>query len=340
MVEGFDYKTKMSRLPQLGSLKAFAAAARHESFVLAAQELHVTHGAISKQIKNLEENLGESLFSRRNRAVFLTDRGRQLAERLALVFEDLDQVLSDFRSRTQAQPLIVSCEPTLCLKFLIHNLSDLKNCTGLDVKVLAAGGKVDFRRDHVDLAVRRNDFAIDPRLYVRDLAPEAMVMVSTPEVAAVLRQAGQDDARDAKRRAAAIPALHTRSRPDAWLTWRKGQVQNQAQHLTQPLPYHFGSDIFYEHFYLAIEAATAGQGVALASIHMVASDLAAGRLVTLSPVQQDGTQYLAVSNSDFASDPRRTLFADWLSRRMQAHLSAAPEPPAMQTAGARPRFYP
>lgn len=326
----------MARTPQLGSLKAFAAAARHESFVLAAQELHVTHGAISKQIKNLEENLGESLFFRRNRAVFLTDRGRQLAERLALVFEDLEQVIADFRSRTQTQPLIVSCEPTLCLKFLIHNLGDLKECAGLDVKVLAAGGKVDFRRDHVDLAVRRNDFAIDPRLYVRELAPEAMVMVSTPQVAAVLRQAGQDGARDAKRRAATIPALHTRSRPDAWLTWRKAQVQNQAQNLAQALPYQFASDIFYEHFYLAIEAACAGQGVALASIHMVASDLAAGRLVAISPPQQDGTQYLAVSNSEFTCDPRRQLFTDWLSQRMQTHLATVPAAPV----GARPRFYP
>ncbi|WP_234903256.1 LysR family transcriptional regulator [Agrobacterium vitis] len=303
MSDNSEFRSRMARLPQLGALKAFAVAARYESFVAAAQELHVTHGAISKQVKNLEESLGEPLFLRRNRAVFLTERGRQLAARLASVFQDLENVVTDFRSNAYAQPLIVSCEPTLCLKFLIPNLGDLKERTGLDVKVLAAGGKIDFRRDHVDLAVRRNDFAIDPRLHVRELAPEAMGMVCTPQVAADLNNAPRHS----------VPALHTRSRPDAWLNWCK----------TQPGTRKFNSDIFYEHFYLALEAAMAGQGVALASIHMVTTDMAAGRLAALGAFHQDGTHYLAVSNSDFAADERRLVFTDWLSQRMRAHLAQA-----------------
>lgn len=316
MPDSFDFKSRMARLPQLGALKAFAVAARYESFVAAAQELHVTHGAISKQVKNLEESLGEPLFLRRNRAVFLTDRGRQLAARLSSLFLDLENIIADFRSNAYAQPLIVSCEPTLCLKFLIPNLGDLKESTGLDVKVLAAGGKIDFRRDHVDLAVRRNDFPIDPRLHVKELAPEAMGMVCAPQLAASLTQTPRPT----------ITALHTRSRPDAWLNWRK--TRNQT--------YKLASDIFYEHFYLAIEAAMAGQGVALASVHMVTTDMAAGRLAALGPFHQDGTHYLAVSNSDFATDERRLVFTEWLSRRMRAHLTPASAPrPAAEN-----RHYP
>ncbi|MCJ8509242.1 LysR family transcriptional regulator [Rhizobium lemnae] len=299
MSRNSDLKSRPARTPPLGALKAFTVAARHESFALAAEELHVTHGAISKQIGNLEEILGEALFVRRNRRVFLTDRGRELAMKLSAVFQDLDNAVADFRGNQEPQPLIVSCEPTLCLKFLIPNLADLKSSTGLEVKVLAAGGRIDFRRDHIDLAVRRNDFPIDPQLHVKELAPEFMGMVCAPSVAKILEQ-----------HADSVPALHTRSRPEAWQNWR----------LSQPKSPRFASNVIYEHFYMAIEGAMAGQGVGLASIHMVASDLASGRLQALGPFKPDGTQYLALSASPYKTDTRHLIFIDWLARRMQAHI--------------------
>lgn len=294
-----DLITRSARTPPLGALKAFTVAARHESFALAAEELHVTHGAISKQIKNLEETLGEDLFARRNRRVFLTDRGRELAMKLSAIFQDLDNAVADFRGNQEPQPLIVSCEPTLCLKFLIPNLADLKSSTGLEVNVLAAGGRIDFRRDHIDLAVRRNDFPIDPHLHVIDLAPEFMGMVCAPSLQHLIEQQPNS-----------VPALHTRSRPEAWQNWR----------LAQPTSLRFASNVIYEHFYMAIEGATAGQGVAIASIHMVASDLASGRLKALGPFKPDGTRYVVLSGASYETDNRRLIFIDWMARRMQAHI--------------------
>jgi DNA-binding transcriptional LysR family regulator len=158
----------------LGTLKAFEAAARHQSLVRAAEELHVTHGAVSRQIQALEDHLGERLFERRNRGIFLTDRGKWLSLRLMDLFAELTGMFQDFHAQGQPRPLIVSCEPTLCLRLMIPALADLRHETGLDVRFLAAGGPIDFRRDHVDLAIRRNDFTIGADLFSVELAEEWM----------------------------------------------------------------------------------------------------------------------------------------------------------------------
>ncbi|MCJ2056371.1 LysR family transcriptional regulator [Methylobacterium sp. J-048] len=299
------------RLPQLGALRVFESAARHGSLTRAADELHVTHGAVSKQIKNLEADLGEALFVRRNRGVFLTERGRALAARLRSIFGDLEDALAEFRTQGSEQPLVVSCEPTLCLKFLIPSLGAFQHATGIEVRVLAAGGRIDVRRDPVDLAIRRNDFPIDSTLHARVLCDEAMGPVCAPEALARF---------EAETGRFPLPALHTRSRPDAWAAWKR--LNRPAITCT--------SDRTYEHFYLAIEATLAGQGVALASIHMVERDVAAGRLCSPHGFWPDGTQYVALSAQPIDRDERASRFVDWLSARMNATLAAA-VPAAVET---------
>lgn len=81
------------------------------------------------------------------------------------------------------------------------------------------------------------------------------------------------------------------------------------------------ADVVYEHFYLALEAAAAGQGIAVASIHMVEADLASGRLAVVRPLKRDGTRYLGLSRRPFQDDPRKSRFLDWLAARMEVHLS-------------------
>lgn len=296
-----------ARLPQLGALRVFESAARHGSLTRAAEDLHVTHGAVSKQIKNLEADLGTALFIRRNRGVFLTERGRALAARLRSIFGDLEDALADFRAVEPAQPLVVSCEPTLCLKFLIPSLSEFLQATGIEVRVLSAGGRIDVRRDHVDLAIRRNDFPIDGTLHTRVICDEAMGPVCSPEA---LSKFEVDTGRFL------LPALHTRSRPDAWAAWKR---------LNGPAIACTGGRT-YEHFYLEIEAALAAQGVALASIHMVGRDVTAGRLCSPCGFSPDGTQYVALSAHPIDRDERATRFVEWLSARMNATLAAAMPP--------------
>lgn len=283
-----------ARLPQLSTLRVFEAAARHESFIRAAQELNVTQGAVSKQIKNLEADLREQLFHRRNRTVVLTQKGRWLAGRLSSIFAEIEDAILDFRRSEIAPPLVVSCEPTLCLKLLIPNIAELKRETGLDICLLAAGGRIDFRRHHVDLAVRRDDFQLAPGIHSRLLAEEAVGLVCSPRL----------------RLDACVSALHTASRPDAWDRWKPEVPEVSGS-----------TDVVYEHFYLALEAAAAGQGIAVASIHMLEADLASGRLAVVRPFRRDGTRYVGLSRRPFQEDPRKSRFLDRLAARMEVHLS-------------------
>lgn len=288
------------RLPSLTALRAFEAAARHDTLQAAADELHVTHGAVSRQIRQLEDELGEDLFTRRTRANVLNDRGRALATKLHDIFQDLAQALEEFHRDGIILPLSISCEPTLCLKMLIPALGDLKRQTGLDVKVLAAGGPVDFEKDGIDLAIRREDFRIDRNLSLYPLCEEATGPVLAPAQFA-------DSKRDTVFQTV---QLQTLSRPDAWKHWLRltGVKRPRTNKLT------------FEHFYLAIQAAQAGQGVALASVFMAAADIEAGLLVAPHGFTRDGTRYVCLSSATIRQDERKRTFCAWLADRMTRTL--------------------
>lgn len=287
---------RSKRLPNLNSLRVFEAAARNGSFVAAAQELNVTHGAISKQIQALEHELDGKLFERRNRGIYLTPSGRWLAEQMTAVFGDLSRTMDAFHSNAAAaSPLTVSCESTLCLRFLIPVVSLLKQETDLDIRVLAAGGPIDFRPGYVDVAIRRGDFILPAGVHATWLADEWMGPVMNP----LVNQPGAQE----------MPRLHSESRPNAWSNWELATGQSYA-----------GSDIQYEHFFLAIQAAEAGQGVALASIHMVKNELSAGRLIAPHGFARDGSHYLALRPHG-VDDDRVDRFLAWLERRLGSHVT-------------------
>lgn len=290
------------RLPQLSALKVFEVAARHQNLLRAAEELNVTHGAVSKQVQALEGELGEALFERRNRGVHLTERGKWLSAKLSEIFLEIDTTFQDFRSHTGPRPLVVSCEPTLCLKLLIPSISELKHETGLDVRYLAAGGPIDFTRDHVDLAIRRNDFLIDNNLFIADLAEEQMGPVTSPVFLNEMHGLSER-----------YHLLHAATRPKAWRDWRKrASISLLAKH-----------DISYQHHYLAIQAAEAGQGLALASTHMVARDIRLGRLKAPYGFLGDGTKYIALSSTEMNLDFRKGIFVHWLRAQMSRNIKNA-----------------
>ena len=114
----------MGRQPPLNSLRFFEAAARLGSFVKAGDELRLTHGAVSRQIRLLEQSLGVDLFERRNRGVFLTPQGEQLLGAAQYAFEHLNTVMESLRKPVRHLPLVVSCEPTISMKWLIPRLGD------------------------------------------------------------------------------------------------------------------------------------------------------------------------------------------------------------------------
>ena len=155
----FSSRIKRDRLPSLMALRCFEAAARCESFTRAAQELCLTHGAVSRAVRVLEEDLGAALFHRRSRRVFLTDAGRSLALAVREGLEVMRRAVREIRAGSEKEKLwTLSCEPTLLMRWLIPRWPGFQSRYP-DAKVrLAAGGGTFAFGDGIDLAIRRDDF--------------------------------------------------------------------------------------------------------------------------------------------------------------------------------------
>lgn len=277
------------KLPSLSSLRFFEAAARYESFIKAAKELNVTHSAVSRQIRLLEEDLGISLFERRNRSVFLTAKGKILFQTSASIFEQLCETVKEIKSQEDSMMVTVSCEPTIAMKWLIPRLTSFyQEYPHITIHLVAAGGAIDFVKTNVDLALRRNDFKWDDQIYALKICDERMGKVYRPDIS-------YDQLQD-------IALLSSTSRVNAWKHWyEEMDVDLQGQR-----------EIFYEHFYLCIQAALAGQGVALASFLMVIDEIVSGQLLVPSGFVEDGSAYYLLSPEEIIPESSIGIFTKWL----------------------------
>jgi DNA-binding transcriptional LysR family regulator len=287
----------MSRQPPLNSLRFFEAAARLGSFVKAGDELRLTHGAVSRQIRLLEQSLGVDLFERRNRGVFLTPQGEQLRAAAQYAFEHLNAAMEALRKPVHHLPLVVSCEPTISMKWLIPRLGDFyQQHPDIQLHIFASGGPVAFQRDGVDVALRRNDFKWEAGVHAEKVCDEWVGPVCAPALL--------------KRKQLVLPAqriLHTSSRKNAWANWRA---------VTKTTAAHSGSQT-YEHFYLTLQAAGAGLGVAIGSVFMAQEEIDSGRLVAPFGFVRDGSEYCLLSMLPFEADPRRSAFLRWMREQMR-----------------------
>ncbi|MDT9690456.1 LysR substrate-binding domain-containing protein [Streptomyces sp. P9(2023)] len=281
-------------LPPLNSLLPFEATVRHASMTRAAQELHVTHGAVSRQIKNLEKALGVTLFERGTRSLRPTPQARRLAAAVRDALDQVDTAAREVSGRERGGPLALSCEPTLLMRWLIPRLPDLAvQVPGLTVHLSAGGGPVAFDRDPVDAALRRDDFPVPPEVSRSPLFPERIGPVCGPELAR--RYAGELDV-------VGVTILHTSTRPRAWADW-----QRITQRRVEP-----AGEQSFEHFYLALQAAVAGVGMAIGPYALVHDDLLSGRLVAPFGLVEDGTGYHLLSRRPPEQDQRIAALLSWL----------------------------
>ncbi|GAB2824372.1 LysR substrate-binding domain-containing protein [Comamonas piscis] len=288
-----------SRLPSLLALRCFEAAARLENFSRAADELHLTHGAVSRAVRLLEDDLGLPLFERRSRRVFLTAEGRSLAQAVRQGLDLMRQGVADLRARArQQQRWVLSCEPTLLMRWLIPRWPGFQaRHPGLELHLVAGGGPFSFASG-IDLAIRRNDFAWPEGCHVEPLFAERIGPVCRPDQqAAWFRHSKRGAALQAK-----APALHTRTRPGAWQDW--------AQASGQPLPPASGQS--FEHFYFSLQAAVAGLGVAIGPWHLVQDDIANGLLVAPLGFVDDGSQYCLLSPGPLQAGSVQADLLAWL----------------------------
>lgn len=245
-------------LPSLTALRAFEAFARRGQMTLAADELCVTHGAISRQIRSLEAKLGLELTEGPRHRLKLTEAGKRLAAALSVAFDDVEAVLTELRGDAHVE-LHLSCVGTLAIRWLIPRLPTFHaRHPSVRVKVTESYAPVDFARDRFDAAIRVNETA--PIVGAKALA--FLDNFNGPIVAPALVGDGPTGIEGLTR-------LTTGSRQTAWAEWESHSG------VTLPVP---PDTQEFEHIFYTLEAAAAGLGVGLSPWVYVAGDVAAGRL--------------------------------------------------------------
>ncbi len=292
------------RLPPLNSLRAFVAAARHLSLAKAADELAVTPGAVSQQIKQLEDHLGCALFRRTNRQLLLTDEGQACLPGLLEAFERMHEALREIARVGQDGRLTVSVAPSLASKWLVPRLDRFTALyPEIDVLVSASMALADFESEDIDCAIRYGAGRY-PGLVVEKLMAESVVPVCSPSLL--------KDKKALKTPAdlAHFTLLHDDS-PDldpSCPDWRMWLRAAGIEHIGARRGLRFNQSS------LVVEAAISGRGVALAKARLAADDIRAGRLVTLFNVKQPiQFAYYFVAPPAKSALKRVQLFRKWLA---------------------------
>jgi DNA-binding transcriptional LysR family regulator len=291
---------KRSQLP-LTALRAFEAFARLGKMSLAADELCVTHGAVSRQVRSLEALCGVKLTQGPRNALKLTDAGERMARSLGRTFDELEESFREVRAAADRE-LHVSCVGTLAMKWLIPRLSGFHTRhPELSIRVTEAYGPVDFTREPFDAAIRLTESVTGEGL-------SSLAFLDNfhgPIVAPDLARGGLDLAR--------TPRLYTRSHRQAWDEW--------SAHAGVPVPAEPESRE-YEHMFYLQEAAVAGLGVGISPWIYVANDIAAGRLVAPFGFTPTPARFHLILPG---SPPKRGLkaFREWLVEE----AATAPMPP-------------
>ncbi|MER8421538.1 transcriptional regulator GcvA [Mesorhizobium sp. M1329] len=285
------------KLPPLTTLPSFEAAARLLSFSKAAEELHVTHGAVSRAIKNLEDQLGVQLFERATRSVSLTAVGEPYARAVREVLAQLATATAAATARYSSSTLNVSTSDGFAGRWLVPRLYRFHRAHGdVDVRVSTSGKLTNFLGDGIDVAVRYGNGNY-PGLTSEFLTGEEVFPVCSPKLlegAHPLRT--PQDLRH--------HTLIRDSFPIDWATW----LASAGVEGVDPR-----SGITFDSATFAMESAAQGEGVVLGRTMLVAADLAAGRLVRpFGHALKSPSSFYLVYPPEAIRQRKVKAFRDWL----------------------------
>ncbi|WP_179405420.1 transcriptional regulator GcvA [Burkholderia guangdongensis] len=292
----------MSRLlPPFSALRAFEAAARHESFSAAGDELHVTHGAISRQIAAFEAWLGKPVFLRIGKRVKLTDDGRQYLDSVRAAFDSIALATERLRRAGTARVLRINALPTFAMKWLLPRLSRFQlEVPSVELKLSTSNAPLDAL-DDFDVAIHRGPGPW-PHCASGHFLDESMIPVCSPALLKRLPIASADDL-------SRHVLLHADTRPDAWRDWFDAAGTPMKNRKKQS----------FDHFYLALQAAVDGLGVALGPLPLIDDELASGRLVMPLAGPRIGTRtYWWITPLERANEPLVAQFCAWLDAQARA----------------------
>ena len=302
--------SKRYALPPLDLLPAFEAAARTLSFTRAGQELFLTQSAVSRQIKALEEHFGCALFERLTRALALTDEGEELYRVTADVLARLHVTGERLRGAGAARLLTLTTTPGFASLWLIPRLPRLMSeHPNIDVRIAASNDVLNLERGLIDLAIRYSSTEAAPREAI-SLFGEEVFPVCSP---ALLRDAARPlrEPRDLQHQV--LLHLDYPAARGSWLDWGSWLAALGVADLAPAAALHFTQ---YDQM---IQAAIAGQGVALGRSPLVAQSLRAGQLVApFARSEVVPRAYYVVESALGAGKPQVRAFVDWLLREARA----------------------
>ncbi|WP_114007972.1 LysR substrate-binding domain-containing protein [Cohaesibacter intestini] len=292
-------------LPPLNALRAFEAAGRHLTFRAAADELHVTQGAVAQQVRQLEAHFGVPLFERHAKGLAFTQTGRSYHARIAAIFLDLHdatrQVLPEQRR------VVISATPTFTAKWLIPHLPDFsRHHAEIELQFLATENVSSLINDQVDIAIRQGNPPFGAALEATLLFRHQLIAVAAPQLVAM------QDLPLSPEALAQLPKLHDAH--NGWPSYLKAMQLEDCG----------AQGLRFSQTSLALDAALAGQGVALVSAFLVKQDLAEGRLVRVSDQKTDGGKdfYLLTPKQALKNEVIETV-CNWIASHAEIEVQSS-----------------
>lgn len=285
----------MNSRSRLAALRTFEAVARHGSVTRAAEELSVTPGAVSQQVRQLEQSLRVDLFVRTHRRITLTDSGKLLAGRLAESFTAIDRAVTEVTGNPDSRRLRLRVTPTFAIRWLVPRLTGFyEQHPEFEIEVGTYPLQSDVAIQDADFIVRHgrgnwDDAESDP------IFDDELVPVCAPAIARQLR---------APKDLASQNLLHSMMRSDGWQLW----LADQGMANLRPR-----RSIRLANAAVTYQAAIDGQGVALGQLQYLTDDLRRGRLVRpFKQVLRTGAGYWLSFAPHRANHPNIRLFREWV----------------------------
>jgi LysR family glycine cleavage system transcriptional activator len=283
------------KLPNLAALRAFEAAARHGNFSRAAEEIHVTHGAISHQVRALEEELGVQLFARHGKRISITPEGERFATTLRKALTDIAAAAAALQADGKQKRLTVTSLPSFAARWLSPRLgSFIEQHPDMEVMLQSSNHLTDFVRESVDVGIRfgRGNY---PGLAVEKLIDDFFYPVVSPRFnRGKLPRTPEQLARH--------PLLRCEMEP--WTPWFKAAELD----FLEPT-----GGLVFEDSSMLVRAAVEGHGIALARHSLAVSDIESGALVRLFDVAISCPQsYYLVCPHEALQKPQVQAFRKWI----------------------------
>ncbi|WVT73119.1 LysR family transcriptional regulator [Sinorhizobium chiapasense] len=295
---------KLSRrlVPDVTTLQAFECAARHGSFTQAAAELNLTQSAVSRQIKDLENQLGVLLFERVRQRVILSDAGQKFLPEVRRLLNQTEELMVRAMASARADStLSIASLPTFGSRWLVPRLPDfLKRHPDTVLNIASRSAPFDFDEQNFDLAIHYGQ-PVWARATCSYLCSEIIVPAASPALLADHPVKTPEDL-------VAGPLLHLATRPKLWAQWF------EANDMDGRGAYRGNR---FDQFSMVIEAATAGLGFALLPRYLIEQEIAAGTLsiVLDRPMKTENSYYLAVPEGKL-ENPISLAFREWITEQV------------------------